>query len=188
VADSDHIPSGLQSTSVQAETLIVKAFITATTVALAEMANTEVAVREVCHATLVEPWGDIAAVVGIKSMTKGLVVFSVPKQMAAAIAERVLGNVREEVNDTLVRDCLGEIANVIAGQAKTLVAGTPYQLTFSLPDIVVADQTASKPDRARGCLVVFFHSDLGEFTLRLALDSDDRARLDGGICHDEGRS
>jgi CheY-specific phosphatase CheX len=63
-------------------------------------------------------------VLGIKPATEGLLVLSFPDRTAAAITERVLADAKEEIDETLVRDCVGEIANVIAGQAKTLLAGT----------------------------------------------------------------
>jgi CheY-specific phosphatase CheX len=170
LVDSERASSGAPLADGQAETLLLKSFTTATTVALAEMATTEVAVREVYRATLDDPWGDISAVLGIKSATEGLLVLGFAERTAAAIAERVLADVKEEINETLVRDCVGEIANVIAGQTKTLLAGTPHQMTFSLPEVVVGDHPESRPGRGRGCLVIAFRSDLGEFTVRLALE------------------
>src|SRR5262249_27710623 len=100
--------------------------------------------------------------------TEGLLVLSFPDRTAAAIAERVLADLNQEINESLVRDCMGEIANVIAGQAKALLAGTTHQLTFSLPQIAVANPP-SRLELDRGCLVIAFRSDVGEFTMRLAL-------------------
>jgi chemotaxis protein CheX len=92
-----------------------------------------------------------------------------PERTAAAIAQRVLADTEVELNESLIRDCIGEIANVIAGQAKTLLAGTPYRLTFSLPEVVVGKHLLSHPEWSRECLVIAFRSDLGEFSLGLAL-------------------
>jgi chemotaxis protein CheX len=154
-----------------AQSLPLESFITAATVALAEMAGTEVSVRDVYQATLDAPWGDVSAMVSIKSASDGLVVLSFPERTAAAIAERVLADVKAVINESLVQDCVCEIANVIAGQAKTLLAGTPHQFAYSLPRVVSGDLSQSRPETGRGCLVAAFRSDLGEFTLRLALES-----------------
>jgi chemotaxis protein CheX len=148
----------------------LESFVTATLVAFAEMACTEVAVHEIYRATLEDTWGDISAVLGIKSATEGILVLSFPERTAAAIADRVLAGVSVEINDTLIRDCMGEIANVIAGQAKTLLAGTPHELTFSLPQVVVGDSLGSGPKQSHGCLVIAFCCDVGEFTMRLDLE------------------
>jgi CheY-specific phosphatase CheX len=40
-----------------------------------------------------------------------------------------------ELNDGIVNDVAGELANVIAGQAKTMLKGTPYHFTMSIPAV-----------------------------------------------------
>ena len=65
-----------------------------------------------------------------------VLVLSFPAQTAAALAGRVLAEVAQAPDDDLVRDCMGELANVIAGQAKTLLAETPYQLLLATPSIL----------------------------------------------------
>jgi CheY-specific phosphatase CheX len=64
----------------------LKSFVTATIVALAEMAGTEAAVREVYQAGLDSPWGDISVVLRIKSAREGMLVLSFPERTAVAIA------------------------------------------------------------------------------------------------------
>ena len=150
------------------EALPLQSFISAATVALAEMASTEVTIQEVYPATLDVLWGDISAVVAIRSSTDGLFVLSFPAATAVAMAERVLADAKPRMNESLVEDCVGEIANVIAGQAKTLLTGTPYQLTYSLPMVVVGNPPEFHLERGWRCLVAAFRSDLGEFSLALA--------------------
>jgi chemotaxis protein CheX len=170
VDGSERESSDKRSADGEVEALPLESFITATTVALAEMARTEVAVREVYRATPDDAWGGVSAVLELKSATEGLLVLSFPEPVAAAVAKRVLVDVKEELNESLVRDCVGEIANVIAGQAKTLLAGTPYQMNFSLPEVVAGGRSPSHPERGLGGVVIAFESDLGEFTLRLVLN------------------
>src|SRR5262249_27216722 len=134
------------------------------------MAGTEVAVGEAYRTTLDSPWGDISAVLEIKSATGGMFVLNFPGRTAAAIAARVLADARTVVTEGLVRDCVGEIANVIAGQAKTLLTGTSHQLTFSLPRIIVGDHLGYRHERNNDCTVIVFRSDVGEFAMRLALE------------------
>ena len=72
------------------------------------------------------------------------------------------------MDENLVRDCVGEIANVIAGQAKALLAGGPYHLTFSVPRIVVEEQDCL-PQPDQDCLAAVLSSDLEDFALQLFL-------------------
>jgi CheY-specific phosphatase CheX len=145
---------------------LVEPFITATRAALGEMAATEVAVRAVCQTALPHTLGDIAAVLGLLSGTAGFLVLGFPRRTAAALAGRILAGVKDEVDENLIRDCVGEMGNVIAGQAKAILAETPYRFAFSLPEVVVGPKELL-PRPGPDCLVVVFGSDPGEFTLQL---------------------
>ena len=65
---------------------------------------------------------------------------------------------------------MGELANVIAGQAKTLLAETPYQLLLGTPTILSGQdlEVGSRPDA--GGLVVVFGTDLGDFALQVCVN------------------
>jgi chemotaxis protein CheX len=141
--------------------------IAATCAAVGEMAGTEVAARDSSPQTVDHPLGDIAVVVELRSATGGLLVLHFPGRTAAALAGRILAGVTPQVDEDLVRDCMGEIANVVAGQAKALLAETPYRLTFSLPRVVAG--SAFQPPRGGDCLTIPFGSKLGEFALQLFL-------------------
>jgi chemotaxis protein CheX len=148
---------------------LLEPFITAACTALGEMAGTEVIARAVYRKTLPPALGDIAAVVELLSAREGFLVLSFPKQTAAALAGRILAGVTKEVDEDLICDCMGEIANVVAGQAKALLADTPYRFTFSLPKVVVGGREFD-PKQGQDYLVVVFSSDLGEFAMQLVLE------------------
>jgi chemotaxis protein CheX len=86
-----------------------------------------------------------------------------------SLAGRALAGVTEELTEDIVRDCLGEIANVVAGQAKALLAGTPYHFTFSTPTVVAGGGHEGGATPGGGYLVVLFGSDVGDFALQLGL-------------------
>ena len=147
---------------------LVEPFLAATCAALGEMAPTEVAVRSACWETHPNSSGDLVAVLGLVAGTEGALVLRFPKRTAAALATRILAEVTEEVDENLLQDCVGEIANVVAGQAKALLADTPYRFTFSLPR-VVAGASEFQPQAGLDCLAINFSSDQGEFTMQLFL-------------------
>jgi chemotaxis protein CheX len=132
------------------------------------MAGTEVVVRDVYRKPLHHTLGDVAAVIELLSVTEGFLVLGFPQRTAAALAGRILAGTTEEVGEELVRDCVGEIANVVAGQAKAILADTPHRFTFSLPKIVVGAGEIL-PQQGPDCLVVDFGSYQGEFALQLFL-------------------
>jgi chemotaxis protein CheX len=158
---SEPIPAEIRDT-------LVESFLAATRAALAEMANTEVVVQAIHQNPQRAASCDISVVIGLAFATEGRLILSFPRQTAVSLASRMLTEVTTTLEEPLIRDCLGEISNVIAGQAKTLLAETQFQFAFSLPKFVSGD---SEPPPTPGlqCLAIVFGSDIGEFTLQVFL-------------------
>jgi len=76
---------------------------------------------------------DISGVIGIAGHTLGIVAVSFPKLVALDLATRLTGETIKIFDDTVV-DLVGEIVNIIAGNAKKGLE--QYQLVISLPSIV----------------------------------------------------
>ncbi len=146
-------------------------FIAAASMTLSELAQTELIVRSTWRTALPRTFGDISAVLGVMPASGGVLVLSFPESTAAALAGRILAEVHQTPDAGLVRDCMGEVANVIAGQAKTLLAETPYQLVLDTPSILsgAGCEVGSRPGTEG--LAVEFGSDAGEFMLQLCLGS-----------------
>jgi CheY-specific phosphatase CheX len=148
---------------------LLEPFIAATCAALGEMANTEVAVAAVYRqaSTDMDRLGsDISVVLGLPSPREGSLILSFPKTTASALGAKILAGVTDAPDEALVRDCVREIANVVAGQAKALLAESPYRFTFSLP-AVLPDGKVFEPQRGHDCLSIDFRCDAGQFAMRL---------------------
>ena len=158
-----------QPVSPEVREQLMEPFISATCLTLTELAQTELAVRSVYRTALPRTLGDISAVLGLTAEGGEVLVLSFPAPTAAALAGRVLAEVTQAPDDDLVRDCMGELANVIAGQAKTLLAETPYQLLLGTPTILSGAglEVGSRPDVES--LVVVFGTDAGDFALQVCL-------------------
>src|SRR5262249_43300037 len=96
---------------------ILGQFISAASLALREWAGTDVEVRDVRQATRVERLGELSARLRVLSGPFSALMLSSSARTAAALARRIVTEVGAEVDDALSRDCLGEVANIIAGQA-----------------------------------------------------------------------
>jgi chemotaxis protein CheX len=151
---------------------LLEPFRAAVCTAVGEMAATEVVAGEVWRMPTGDTLGDAAAVVGLQSATEGPLVLSFPWRTATALARRILAGAWREVDEDLVRDCVGEIANVVAGQAKALLAGTAYHFTFAVPRVVVGAGQQVAPGQGVDCLVAAFRCEQGEFALQLFLKRD----------------
>ncbi len=77
----------------------------------------------------VEKQDTISAAIRLTGDVQGLILFYYPPQTALAITRRILG--MEKVSVSLVHDCMGEVANVVGGGAKSLMP--QFQLNLGLP-------------------------------------------------------
>jgi CheY-specific phosphatase CheX len=68
----------------------------------------------------------------------------------------------DPVAEDMVRDCMGEVANVVAGHAKALLVGRPSHFTLSTPTV-----RSGGPVAGNGGWVIRFESDAGAFGAHL---------------------
>jgi chemotaxis protein CheX len=135
---------------------------------LAEMAGAEAVVQSVYRQPLCHTTGEVSAVLRLALVADAVLVLSCPKPTAQALAQRVLAGVPQPLDDSMIGDCVGELANVIAGQAKALLAGTPHHFTFSPPTILAGAGLEISVESPSGGFVIGFQSDAGEFALQFA--------------------
>jgi CheY-specific phosphatase CheX len=141
-------------------------FIEAACGTLRDWAQTEAAVRTTHRQTRPPAFGDLWAALELTfADDRGILVIGMAAPTAAALARRILAETTREVNDTLVCDCVGELANVTAGQAKALLHGTPRWFRLGTPRVAPADIAWPAPD----CLVAMLGTDLGDIALRLCV-------------------
>src|SRR6185436_12676095 len=118
---------------------LAEALTTAVQQAFLDMAGAEVNVRSIEQLAAPAALGEVTVCLKLSATLEGLLLLSCSNQTADALARRILTGAAVELNPALLADCLGEIVNVVAGQAKALLAGTPYHFHFSPPSIVSAD-------------------------------------------------
>jgi CheY-specific phosphatase CheX len=148
---------------------LLEPFVAAVSTTVAAMANTEVVARAERRTGSPRTLAEISAVIELTSAVEGAMALCFPQSTALSLARRILAEIGQEPDAELVADCMGEIANVVVGQAKALLAGSPYWFTFSPPRVIAgAGHDAGSPADREG-LVVVFDSDAGEFALLLAL-------------------
>jgi chemotaxis protein CheX len=159
----------MQPVLTEIRTKLLEPFTYATYVTLREMAGTAVAVESIYRKTDYRMFGDVSAVIGLLARTEGFMVLSLPDATAAGLVRRILAGITDDPDADMVRDGVGEIANVIAGQAKGLLAGTPYQFDLSTPTVVSGAGHEIRHKPGTPCLVIAFTSDLGDFAMQLCL-------------------
>ena len=148
---------------------LLRPFCSATEVTFQEMAHVDVKVRAVYQKSGYKMFGDISAVIGLLTRSEGSLVLSFPEASAAAFVRRILTGVVEDPGPDTIRDCVGEICNVIAGQARGILSSTPYAFALSTPTIVSGTGHEIRHKPGMPCLVIAYGSELGEFALQVCI-------------------
>jgi CheY-specific phosphatase CheX len=160
--DSEPVPAEMRQQ-------LLDPIIAATCEAVGEMAGIHPAVRNLYRQPVSHPIGDVIAVLAIKTGAKGALHVCFPRATAAALAARILTGVAQQIDDSLLRDCVGEIGNVISGQSKALLAESRFPWVFAMPPIVMdADQMQDESEHA--AYVAVLACEAGSFAIQLSID------------------
>jgi len=111
---------------------VVEAFTSSAITALQELARIEAFAESALEA---EPSGPlVSATIRLQRPVPGMMTLVLGAETALQLAARYLPE-GTPLTDDLIDDVAGEFANVIAGQAKTILKGTPYHFTMSPPRV-----------------------------------------------------
>ncbi|MDR2184683.1 MAG: chemotaxis protein CheX [Treponema sp.] len=114
---------------------------------------------------------DISAVIGLTGEARGAVVISMKKELAVKITGLLTGSEHKDLDDEVV-DAIGEIVNIIAGNAKKGLEES-FRLVISLPTIVQGKEHAIKwpNNQARIICIPFKAFENSTFILSVAIES-----------------
>lgn len=144
---------------------VAGAFAAATATAFEELAQTPPIPGEPYLTRAAAPAGWVTAEIALRRSAEGRVVVAFPRPVLEALAGRYLAG-GPPLTPDLVDDAAGEFANVIAGQAKTMLKGTLYHFTLSTPRVGrAAGGAAGDADY----LTLPFDTDAGGFTVAVDL-------------------
>jgi CheY-specific phosphatase CheX len=122
---------------------VVEAFISAAITALQELMQFEALVEELSAVLALEMTNVVSATVRLVRTEPGKLTVVLTEESASRLAARFLPK-ETLLTEEIVNDVTGEIANVIAGQAKTTLKGTPYHFKMSTP-VVARESSVSDP-------------------------------------------
>ena len=81
----------------------------------------------------------ISGIIGFAGAVKGLLAIHLPKQAAMAVTGAFLGMDVEEIDED-VRDAIGELANMLAGNMKTVLDPNGSEVQLSMPSAIHGDE------------------------------------------------
>lgn len=108
----------------------------------------------------------ICATIDLLRDAAGKMALRVKATTGAALAAKYLP-AGATLGDEIIEDVTGEMANVIAGQAKTLLKGTPHHFLLSTPKVErheTASESAMSPET---CSTIRLRTEIGDFVIAI---------------------
>ena len=116
--------------------------------------------------------GDVSGIISITSETfNGTLAISLPEAIFLKIITNMLGETPQGINEENI-DLVGELANIILGQAKIELATLGYGIQMALPSCVWGKDHKIKHFGGGICVVVPFKTDAGIFYTEVMTNSN----------------
>lgn len=114
--------------------------------------------------------GDVSAIVGITGDKAGSISVTFSKACAIALVRGMLG---EDIQDILqdTKDAVGEITNMISGQARGGLSEMGMNFQGSTPSVIMGDNHTLSHITKGPVVAIPFQTEHGEFTLEFSFDS-----------------
>ncbi len=146
----------------------INPFLKAVTNTFSTMLNCESERGEMALSQGSEQTFPISGVIGLSGKAAGTVVINLSEQVAMKSASAMLMMDITEINDDVL-DAVGELANMIAGQAKAELE--EYELSVSLPNVITGNGHEIRFPSDVTPLSVPFDTDFGPLRLVVGLET-----------------
>jgi len=111
---------------------------------------------------------EISAIIGLTGGASGSVIISLPAKLACKIASNMLMEDIESMNQS-VEDAIGEIGNIVVGDARRTLMQDGHSLNISIPTVVIgAGHRISRPGNVP-CIAIPFRTEFGDFEVNVGI-------------------
>lgn len=111
---------------------------------------------------------DISSIIGLTGETSGSIILSLPERLACKIASNMLMEEIATMN-TAVEDAIGEIGNIVVGDARRTLIQEGHQLNISIPTVVIGAGHKISRSGSIPCIAIPFTSPYGDFEVNVGL-------------------
>lgn len=110
-----------------------------------------------------ESKGDVSGLIGLTGLAEGSLAVSFSERCALKIVENMLGESFNEINGQ-VSDAVGELTNMISGDARARLQKIGYDFTAAIPTVVSGKSHSIRHISNGGPTILLpFNTDDGEF-------------------------
>jgi chemotaxis protein CheX len=108
--------------------------------------------------------GDVSAVIGVTGDRTGTISVSFSRACALALVQGMLGDsVEDIVRDT--QDAVGEVTNMVSGQARASLAAKGITMQGSTPSVIMGVGHRISHQSGRPVMAIPFTTEAGDFTV-----------------------
>ncbi len=112
--------------------------------------------------------GDISGVIVLSGSAQGIIAVTFSKECILEIVSAMFGEKMEALNDE-VRDAVGEIANMISGQARQKLETMDTNLKAAIPTVLAGQNHIINFADGKPIIAVPFTTPHGQFTVEVCL-------------------
>lgn len=113
--------------------------------------------------------GDVSGIVGITGSVKGTVSVTFDEFCILKIVSNMFGEEMQEINHE-ISDAVGELTNMISGQARQEIEGTGKILHGAIPTVVTGKNHKLISMTKGPKIAIPFKTDAGNFTVEVCLE------------------
>ena len=111
----------------------------------------------------------ISGVIGLAGTYKGVLAVHLPHRVAIAITSGFLGMDVEEMNSD-VEDAIGELANMLGGNIKSILSEKGRDINLSMPTTISGHDYDYQSNKDAERTFIQFECQTGQFTIELQLE------------------
>lgn len=148
----------------------INPFITATLHVLKTIAQVEVSAGKPYVKKDKIARGDVSAVIGLTGNVSGTISVSFAEKSILAIVSRMFGEEVTSLNDE-IGDAVGEIANMISGQARQALEGMGRPLQAAIPTVIVGKGHQISHITSHPVIAIPFLTENEGFTIEVCFES-----------------
>ncbi|MDY7036386.1 MAG: chemotaxis protein CheX [Thermodesulfobacteriota bacterium] len=114
--------------------------------------------------------GDVSGVIGLTGDVKGTISVSFTEKSILSIVSRMFGEEIEKLNEE-IQDAVGEITNMISGQARQKLEELGRSLDAAIPTVVMGTNHSITHITNQHIVAIPFDTDKGRFTIEVCFEA-----------------
>jgi chemotaxis protein CheX len=148
---------------------LINPFIEATVHVLSSMAFTQAHVGKPYRKQNNLAGGDVTGIVGLTGETRGTLSVSFSEDCILSIVSKMFDEEISEINHE-VKDAVGEILNIVSGQARQKLETLGRTLKGAIPTVIAGKNHSITHITTHSVIAIPFSTDNGKFTIEVCLE------------------